>query len=133
MIPAWLQAHLTATGAFNGDGVSRRARAGLCRSCGRVVLRGLDADAAAMAVAVDPEPLNALGEFLALSVGRVTFDLTWRLRYELDPRDAWHIRTRPAAVRGKSAVVVQHSCADVMPAEGHTVVEQESEDEQCPF
>jgi hypothetical protein len=134
MIPTWLQTHLDAVGAWNADGISRAARAGYCRGCGRVVLRGLDADRAALPVAADPEPLNVLGEFLALSVGRKTFDLHWRGRYELDPREPWHIRARPAQLRGKSAVVVEHSCRDVMPVEGQTLVKNEElESAGCPF
>jgi hypothetical protein len=133
MIPTWLQTHLEATGAWNTDGISRATRASYCRSCGRVVLRGLDADRAALTVTADPEPLNPLGEFLAVSSGRRTFDLSWRGRYELDFRDAWYIRARPARLHGKSAVVVEHSCGDVMPHEGQTVAESELESAECPF
>ena len=137
MIPAWLQTILEAKGAWNVDGLSRAARAGYCRRCGRVVFRGLDADRAALSVTADPEPLNVLGEFLALSAGRRTFDLQWRGgRYELNIREPEHIQADPARPRGKSCVVVEHRCGDVMPEEGRTVMEDElnpDSGERIPF
>lgn len=135
MIPPWLQAVLEAKGAANPDGISRRARAGHCRGCGRVVLRGLDDDVAAIPVATDPEPLNPLGEFLAIAIGRPTYNLAWRGQYELDPRDSWSIRERLAGIYGKAAVVVAHSCVDRMPVEGQIAEEPKNrrEEGKCPF
>jgi len=125
---------LEAKGAWNDDGISRAARAGHCTSCGAIVIRGLDADRAALTVVCDPEPINALGEFLAVSVGRRTYDLKWRSRYELDPREPAHIRAMPAQLYGKSAVVVEHLCGQVMPIDGR--IEREpvnASDGRCPF
>jgi len=134
MIPTWLQTILEAKGAWNSDGVSRAARAGYCHTCGAVVLRGLDADRAALTVVADPEPLNPLGEFLAVSVGRRTYDLTWRSRYELNPREPAHIRAAPAQLLGKSSVVVEHLCGQVMPIDGRIEKEPETaNDGRCPF
>lgn len=133
MIPPWLQAILEAKGAWNGDGIGRAARAGYCRDCGQVVLRGLDADRVALTVTVDPQPLNPLGEFLALATGRLTFSLRWRGRYEIDRRESCHIQTAPARVRGKSSVVVEHRCGDPMPAAGTTVMPEELEPTECPY
>lgn len=119
MIPTWLQPILDAKGVTNADGVSRAARARHCRRCGRTTLRGLDADRAAIAVTVDPTPINTLGEFLAISAGRITYDLEWRGgRYELSPREPAHIQAAPARLRARRQVVVSHSCGSVMPAEG---------------
>jgi hypothetical protein len=134
MIPAWQQTILEAKGAWNADGVSRAARAGYCRSCGTVVLRGLDADRAALTAVCDPEPINALGEFLALSVGRKTYDLTWRGRYELNPREPAHIRAAPAQASGKSSVVVAHLCGQPMPLEGREeMATNDNVNVRCPF
>jgi hypothetical protein len=134
MIPTWLQTILEAKGAWNSDGIARAARAGYCHDCGSVILRGLDADRAALTVVADPEPLNPLGEFLALTVGRRTYDLTWRGRYELNPRESGHIRAAPAQVHGKSAVVVEHLCGQVMPMEGRLEVQSVIDDEsRCSF
>lgn len=137
MIPTWLQSILEAKGAWNADGVARAARAGYCRSCGAVIVRGLDADRAALTAVCDPEPLNLLGEFLALSAGRPTYDLQWRSRYELNPREPAHISTTPAGTGGKSAVVAAHCCGQPIPAEGRDTVDNEKRDgkadERCPF
>lgn len=120
MIPAWLQTHLETTGAWNADGINRGARAQLCPTCRQVTLVGLDADRAALTAATDPEPLNPLGEYLAVATGRRTYDLTWTrgTRYELNPRDAAHIQKRPAQLSGKSTVVAEHVCGQPMPLEG---------------
>lgn len=133
MIDSRLHSLLEAKGVWNGDGISRAARASYCTSCGTVVLRGLDADRAALTVACDPEPLNPLGEFLAISVGRRTYDLTWRTRYELDPRSPGRIRDRPAQLYGKSAVVVEHLCGQPMPLDGRIEKEPNTDSERCPF
>lgn len=135
MIEPWLQRLLETKGSWNSDGVSRAARAGYCHTCGQVVVRGLDADRAALSVTCDPGPLNPLGEFLALSVGRRTYDLSWRGRYELNPREPCHIRAAPAAVRGKSSVAVEHLCGQAMPAEGREPVGyvEEKASAGCPF
>lgn len=130
MIPTWLQSILEAKGAWNADGVTRAARAGYCHSCGRVVLRGLDADRAALTAVCDPEPLNLLGEFLALSAGRPTYDLQWRSRYELNPREPVHIRTIPAGGSRQATVVAAHRCGQPIPAEGCTV-DNEIVDGRC--
>lgn len=126
MIPTWLQPILETRGALNQDGISRAARARHCRRCGRTTLRGLDADRAALAVTVDPTPVNALGEFLALSAGRITYDLEWRAgRYELSPREPAHIRAAPARLRARRQVVVSHSCGSTMPADGLIAMDNE--------
>ena len=55
------------------SGQARRA-AVVTHACGRVVLTGLDADDVAMTAVVDPEPLDVLGECVALLTGRMTYD-----------------------------------------------------------
>lgn len=130
MISAWLQPILEARGALNSDGISRAARAGYCRRCGTVVMRGLDADRAALPVTTDPTPVNALGEFLAVASGLVTFDLEWRgNRYELNPRHPEHIQANPARLHARRAVVVAHSCGQRMPTEGLLANEPDVEKE----
>lgn len=110
-IPAWLERLLDAQGKLNRDGISRKARAGFCRSCGQVVMRGLDADVAGLPVACDPTPLDRLGEALALLGHRETFELRWTGRtYELDHRDASKIAARPAGTARHVDVLAAHSC-----------------------
>ena len=139
MIPAWLQTHLETTGAWNGDGVSRAARPARCRSCGRVVLRGLDADRAALPVSADPQPLNQLGEVLTLTTGRHTYDLEWRNgRYELNPRRAAHITNSPPNSSPDKSVVAEHQCgrpalALEMQSQVNRPVNTEKVNAECPY
>lgn len=138
MIAPWLQRLLDAKGTSNSDGVSRAARAGHCRSCGQVVIRGLDADRAALPATCDPGSINALGEFLAVTTGRRTYDLDWRGRYELSPREPAHISDSPPGSKPNSPVVVAHECDSPMPAAGRVVAAPAArttreENERCPF
>lgn len=111
-MPQWLTAHLQATGRLNTDGISRRIRATQCRDCGATVLRGLDADAAALAVTVDPHPLNPLGEALALLQPRRTYSLQPRhpAGHQIDPRDRVTIETRPAGTDRNTDTLAEHQC-----------------------
>lgn len=95
------------------DGVRRAARAAACRRCGVSVMRGLDADMAAAAVAVDVQPLSPAGELAALLAGRRTYALTWvagRARYEIDVRFPDMIEFRPPGSVFNSDVVAGHVC-----------------------
>lgn len=95
-------------------GNSRAAGTYACPGCRAVILRGLDADVAALTVTVDPAPLTLLGEVLALARGRTTYDLTRRGgRYELDPRNPSHIKKRPAS---EFHVAPEHKCGNPLPA-----------------
>lgn len=94
-----------------GGLVSRAAQAGLCGNCRAPIMRGLDGDVAAFLVTVDPNPLDPLGEALALLAGRATFELRWQHgRYELEHRDAWSITARPAGTHPRLDVVAAHTC-----------------------
>lgn len=122
-MPAWLREHLHATGKLGRDAITRRAKTGFCDTCWSIVIRGLDAPIAALPVTVDPQPLSPLGEVLALAAGRRSYDLTWRGdRYELDHRDHWGIRTRPAGAINH--VVADHQCGHLLPEIART--------EKCP-
>lgn len=54
---------------------ARLAQLRLCKKCGAAVLRGLDADVAALKVEIDPVPITETGEALALLQGRGTYEL----------------------------------------------------------
>lgn len=91
----------------------RAARAGTCRSCGAKVLRGLDADVCAMTATVDPDPISPQGEALARLADRRTYDLRPSgNRWELNVRDRWHIRGRPAGQPAglRFDVLAEHRC-----------------------
>ncbi len=111
-IPKWLQIHLEAKGLWDQDGVSRAARARRCKGCRRYVLVGLDGDRCALPVAVDPEPLSALGEAAALLTGRTTYRLAFlSSRLELDARDRYQIRGDAAGRTGpQHDVLAAHAC-----------------------
>jgi hypothetical protein len=106
----WLKAHLQKLGRWNTDGIGRRVSAGRCGGCGSVVLRGLDGDICAVPVAVDPAEVDAVGEYIALSNGRRTFDLVkWASKalrsYCLEPRRDAHI-----AKKRRYPVYAEHVC-----------------------
>jgi hypothetical protein len=76
-------------------------------------MRGLDADRAAWAVAVDVYPLSPAGELAALLAGRLTYSLIWISglgRYEIDFRYPEHIEHKPPGSTPNHDVVVAHSC-----------------------
>lgn len=131
-IPTHIRRHLEATGVLARDGISRRAKTTFCADCHRPVVRGLDADVAALVAVVDPAPLTPVGEVLALAAGRRTYDLTWRgARYELDPREPGHIRTRPAS--RKYHVTADHQCGNSLPAFPPEFMPAEIPADQPPF
>lgn len=95
------------------DGVRRAARAHTCRRCGGHTMRGLDADRAAWAVAVDTHPLSPAGELAALLAGRATYSLIWISglgRYEIDFRYPENIEHEPPGSTANRDVVVVHTC-----------------------
>jgi hypothetical protein len=136
MIASWLRPILEARGAWNADGVGRAARATTCRACGAFVLRGLDADRAALPVVVDPVPLNELGEFAALLAGRKTYETSGsNQRCELNPRNPDRIGACPATARSRTIVLVEHHCGRPMAAEGRRLLAENAkvDDDRCPF
>ena len=90
---------------------SRRVRRARCPTCGRLVLRGLDADVAAGDVMVDPTPLTAIGEWVITLRGGVTYSLSTITsdRQELDDRDQWRRLVHPSTDSGV-VVVPGHEC-----------------------
>jgi hypothetical protein len=126
MIPAWLRRHLDDTGV-TVNGIARRAALHPCPKCGRGVLRGLTAEPCSHVATVDVTPLSNLGEALALTAGRRTYDLAYRTaRLELDQRDDFHIEGSPPETpdwwRSKGDVLAEHRCnADPLPAIGSRI------------
>lgn len=110
-IPAWLVRRLNADGTIDpATGATRRARPAKCSRCGAWVVRGYDADWCSLAVDADPDPLDALGEALALIAGRPTFELRMAGgRPELRRRDRWMIAGHPAGT-DKTDILAGHDC-----------------------
>lgn len=106
MIPTWLRRHLEETGRWNTGGIGRAIRSGTCTRCPEQVIRALDSDVAAIPATCDPQPVDQLGEALALIAGRTTYTLHRHPGgWQLDPRDEWRIRAgRPGSV------LAEHRC-----------------------
>lgn len=107
-----LKEHLIRAGHLTETGLTRRARLRPCRRCGADTLVGLDADQCAFERHVDPEPLSALGEVLAVLEGRKTFNLARQgVGYVLHPRPSRYIAANPAGIdKGVEDVLRQHRC-----------------------
>jgi hypothetical protein len=106
MIPTWLRRHLETAGRWNTDGIGRNLSSGTCRTCRARVVRGLDGDRCALPRTCDPQPVDAVGEALALVGGRATFTLTRATgQWRLDTRDEYRIAGRRLGV-----VLAEHQC-----------------------
>lgn len=101
-----------ADGLVDEDGTTRRARTLLCRRCGVPIFTGLDADRCAFTVRVDPGPIDARGELVAVMTGRRTYRLSWRGQYELDPRTEIEIAAQPPT---EVEVLAEHRCGQPIP------------------
>lgn len=137
-MPPHVVAHLIATGRIDADGISRRAHATRCRSCGATVFIGLDDDKVAATARVDLVPLTPLGEVEVLLSGRRTYDLEYTSRgYRIDPRFAAHIKRAPAGSLAGVDVVAEHRCGAKAPSGGQSRVRSAQRpsqpDEPCPF
>jgi hypothetical protein len=108
-MPDWLVLRLDSAGFIDAAaGASRKARTFRCRECKRAVLRGLDSDQCAVTVEADPTPLTDEGEAIARLLGARTYELRWLgAHYELDFRDQWRIKSRPAGKPGIE-ILVEH-------------------------
>jgi hypothetical protein len=108
---AVVKASLIARGLWDADGITRKARGRLCSQCGAPVIVGLDHDRCAMAVFLDPSPVNVLGEAMALLAGRQSYSLRWvGGHYEIDVRYPEHITGSPAGTNSRLEVLATHVC-----------------------
>ena len=95
---------------YTTNGIGRRVQARACRHCGARVLAGADGDTCGRVCYVDPDPLDKVGEALAVLTGRYTVAL-WsaRDRYELTQRDRWSIAGSPPP-QDRFDVLAEHRC-----------------------
>lgn len=113
-----LHEHLVRAGHVTETGVTRKVTARSCRRCGGPVLAGIDGDVMAFEATVDPEPLNRIGEALAVLEGRGTWALNREAdRFVLNPRDSHEIAHHPATTRSREDVVREHRCSTSAPPE----------------
>lgn len=113
----FIQAKLEREGYTTG-GIGRRVQARTCRTCHAKVLAGADGDTCGRVCHVDPVPVNAAGEALAVLTGRYTVAM-WKARdgYQLEPRDQFAIRRSPAGTSTRYDVLAEHVCgAPALPA-----------------
>lgn len=99
-------------------GEQRKAKEATCRRCGARVLRGPDRDRVSLDATVDPRPVDARGEQLALEQGRFTYDyILGRLEF----RHVERIAMSPGGRRHQlwvldRPVLIEHRCGDLPPA-----------------
>lgn len=90
--------------------MKRHAQPGTCPRCHAGVLTGPDDDFAAVLATVDPQPIPAADEWLALLAGRPTYTLDARgLQGVLNARTHWAIRAN-----NERALYVAHECGQLM-------------------
>lgn len=136
--PDWLKRRLEMAGLLDPNtGATRRARARLCESCRRPIMRGITADHGGRSADADPTPLSPVGEALALIAGRQTLELRWTDKYELDLRDKFRIEGQPAGTDGID-VLVEHQCgASPLPAFPSTLKDKPDTKtvttDKCPY
>ena len=106
MLSRQLVAYLTDRGRGDSDGIRRAAHISTCSCCRWSVLRGLDADVAALPAVADIYALDVNGEYIAISEGRQTYMLSFNgIRYQLDVRLLGHIQGAR-----RVTVVAEHRC-----------------------
>lgn len=110
-VSAWLIETLTMRGQLTETGLGRRAQVRRCLRCKASILTGLDDDRCALEAAVDPTPINSLGEVAVLMSGRMTWALHRQQgRWALDRREADQITTAPAGTGKREDVLPEHRC-----------------------
>jgi len=115
-LPDWLLADLMARGVIHADGATRVARLQRCDGCGRPVLRGLDADVAALLVVCDTTEIDTRGELVALALGLRTYTITRSISGS--GKSGWNLNPRyPEAIRRgqRHALVAAHRCGIAIP------------------
>lgn len=115
-IAPWLRDHLVRIGAWNIDGVGRKARASQCDQCRAWVLVGLDGDRCAGVAVAEATPTDTLGEVVAILAGRLTYRMyAIGSRIELDYRSPMHIAgaKKPGV---DIDVHAEHRCGHPLPA-----------------
>jgi hypothetical protein len=141
-MPTWLVRRLDNAGYIDARmGASRKARSFQCPECKRGVLRGLDADMCARTAEADPTPLTTEGEALAVLMGAATYELRWLVdHYELDQRDQWRIKGRPAGKPGIEVLVEHRHPVLKLPRKAPQIVPKRpagpgvgESAEECPF
>lgn len=115
-MPTWLRDDLIVRGLIHPDGATRSAVIQRCPKCRALVLRGLDADLAALLVICDATEIDTRGELVALALGLRTYMLTRSTNSS--GKTGWNIDPRlPAAILAgqRTALVATHRCGIAIP------------------
>jgi hypothetical protein len=129
-LPTWLKDRL-------GAPTYRGVQAHRCPHCHGHILTGYDEDWTALKVDVDPTPLTALGEAMALLDNRGSYHLrTYKTGFALWRRDHWQIAGSRNYPRGD--VVTRHECGKPLHQfqTDSTFADQKIEEKDsdvCPF
>ena len=102
-MPTWLADQLIADGVMDTARVTKTAKPRTCHQCGTSILAAID-DIVAHRINLDPAPINALGEAIAILTGRTTYGIFYG---EPTQRDSAEITYRPANVR---PIYAAHHC-----------------------
>lgn len=111
-LPEAVKRSLVAAGLMDPNtGATRRARARYCEGCKQPVYRGIDRPYGGMSIDLDPTPISAEGELLAVWTKRRTYQMRWDAKHghEFDRRDPEQITGYPVGTPGID-VMVQHKC-----------------------
>lgn len=114
---------------------TRHIHATRCRTCRADTLRGLNDTVAAGIIEVDPTPLSALGEALAILAGHATVACEDYSGIRFTRRGHHQITGRPAGT-GRFDVYATHVChAAPLPSIPSTFTKPapRSDDDTCPF
>ena len=104
--------------------MTRNVTARTCSGCGAKVLHGDDADVCGIPTTVDSQPVDNVGEFLAVVTGRRTYTLRpTRSRgshgRELDERTAAAIKAG-----ARHPVVAEHRCGQPLPGVAEPIADR---------
>lgn len=102
---------LIARGVLAANGRGRAVRAERCPRCQRPTLSAWDDDVMAGWAVCDAAPLSPLGEVVALTAGKCTYDLRWAgNKYVLNRRTHHDIAANAPGKRIGIDVIVEHTC-----------------------
>jgi len=119
-MPTWLVDKLIDDGVMDKARVTRTARPRTCPHCHRATLAALDEITTAR-VDLDPAPINAIGEAVAILSGRATYGIFYG---EPTERDGREITYRPADIR---PIYATHRChAPPLPPEAKFLAQTRS-------
>lgn len=101
---------------IRSDGIGRRCKVRVCRSCGDHIVQGLDGDRCAVVVSAQPGCISREVEIAAIVLGRRTFTLLPLINAKTFPAFELIERT-PSMIRRNSIwdILAEHVCNSPLP------------------